>query len=156
MSELDLRDALLKLAVPPSVEAELSTLRGLVKAENSRADRLRFWTIAVWAAFLGILLALTVAAPFSIVRAPALPAGAAQPAIPAAPAEPQGLSLREGAGLFLALMLLLLLAGLPMIGIVLLICLVLARRSATLSQLRASVAGIDAQLKLLATAHRSP
>lgn len=155
MSELELRDALLRLAVPQSIEAELNTLRGLVKAENRRAGQLRFWTINVWAAFLAILLALAMAAPFSIVRAPALPAGVAQHPIPVAPAEPQGLSLRGGVGLFLAITLLLALVALPTTGFVLLICLVLARRSATLTQLRASVADIDAQLRLLATAHRS-
>ena len=151
MPEPEMRAALLQQDGPTMIEAELKLLHGLIQSESRRARWLKFWTIAVWAVFFALVAVLVVAAPFTIERAPDVPQGV-QPPIPAAPNDPVG----PGAILFLIALLLLALVSLPAAGIVLLILMVLAQRSATVAQLRASVATIDAQVKLLAVKHATP
>jgi len=148
MPKSEMKEALLKQSGPTTVEAELVMLKGLVESEHRRARWLRFWTIAVWGTFFAVLAVLIVARPFRTERAPDVPVGV-QPAIPAAPVVAKASPLMSMLGVSVVTLLLLALVALPPAGIVLLILMVLAHRSASLTQLRASVAAIEAQLRLL-------
>ncbi len=157
MSKNAMRESLLQQNATASVEAEIERMHGLMDAENRRARRLTTWTIVVWSAWFAAVVLMFVV--YLLVPAfMAKPAAAAPPAAPAAPAAQQ-----EGfAGTFVtvivmtaALVTLVSVVLLPVAGVILLILQILARRSASLSQVRISVAAIDAQLKLLAAAHPS-
>lgn len=143
MSESSMREALLTQASDPASGPGLKMLHDVVESENRRARRLAKWTIGVWIAWpLAILLAVLLYA---------LVSRASFQAAPAAPAPPQSTFVDMflvvvsviGAGSFLAALVL------PVIGIILLVFTVLARRSATLTQVRTSLALIELQLKQL-------
>jgi hypothetical protein len=146
MNENSMRESLLRQQTAASVETELNALRQLVESENRRCRRLTKWTLAVWCAwFLSVFLMF--ALPVLLAREP----GAAAPAAPAAHAEGMLDKALQAIALVAVFAMLLSAVALPAVGIVLLVMQFFARRSATLSQLRASVAGIEAQLRLLAS-----
>ncbi|MDB5353751.1 MAG: hypothetical protein JWN24_204 [Phycisphaerales bacterium] len=155
MSDPTLKDALLKQNGHGTIEQELARLRQTVADEKRRARRLTIWTVAVWATFI-ILLTLGIGVPMIAYHAAYSPNGraatqpATQPESPAAhTSRPQGpvalkaiISLTLIAGFF----------ALPLAGIVLTIMMILARRTAGMNQIRASLASIDAELRLLTLA----
>ena len=154
MSENAMRESLLRQNATASVEAELKMLHGLMDAENRRARRLTTWTWVVWCVWFGVVVLMFVVYPLLGRKKPA---AAQQPAVPAAQAAPRDEVPFIGVVILATVPLMLIAAVLlPPAGIILLILQILARRSATLSQLRVSVAAIDAQLKLLAAAQTSP
>ena len=108
MIDPSFRDALLKQHGEKPVEAQLTVLDDLVKADRRFVRRLTIWTIVGWAACVTIL-AVGLSMPIVVI------------------------------GLFC----------LPLAGVGLLIIMIAWRRSATVSQIQASLASIDAQLKLI-------
>lgn len=134
-----LRDGLLRQDGAPTLEAELELLNRLFNLENRRTASLRFWTVVVWSSFVAVVIALLITAPRTIEPAIPLP-----PGVEATPAS-------TGDAVLLVVVLCLLLASvaLPAMGTVLLILTLRTRRSATIAQLRASIAVVDAQLKQL-------
>jgi hypothetical protein len=108
MIDPSFRNALLKQNGEKPVEAQLTVLDDLMKADRRFVRRLTIWTIVGWAACVTIL-AVGLSVPIAAV------------------------------GLFC----------LPLAGVGLLIIMIAWRRSATMSQVQASLASIDAQLKIL-------
>jgi hypothetical protein len=161
----NLRDALLKqnggpaaAAASSSVEEELRVLTDLAKAEDQRARKLMRWTIAVWSLWF-LMLSVSLALPmiYAHLRA-APPPPATAPAIVNPPATNAATSTPPHGSAPGALIMILgplaiaLFFLLPPAGVLLLILMFLARRSANQTQIRASLASIDAQLRLLAAA----
>ena len=164
MTSPHFREALLKLNGGASVEAELNTLNDLVKSEQRRARRLTGWTIAVWAVWFA-MLTVSIGVPIVSYRLaqrtapPGAPGGAttAPTSMPDLP--PRPLHDSRALASFKAFVGLLLLAGflsLPVVGVVLLVLMVISRRSASMTQIRASVASLDAQLRLIAMSQKPP
>ena len=150
MTYAPLRDALLNQMGGAAVAAELNALNELVAAEARRARRLTIWTVVVWCLWLALLFS------YPLLRRPAPPApgsvstlATTQPSgAGVAPGTeygflPSALEVLAGTLIFVAFV------GLPLVGIVLLILMILARRAASMGQVRASLASIDAQLRLL-------
>jgi hypothetical protein len=108
MTDPSFRDALLKQDEGTSVEAPLTVLDELLKADRRHIRRITFWTIFLWPVLV-VIMAL----------------GLGVPLAPMA------------------------LFCLPVAAVVLLVVALAARRSATMSQIQASLASIDAQLKLI-------
>jgi hypothetical protein len=149
MTDPSLRDALLRQDGGRSVDAELDMLNGLVKAEARRGQRLAFWTLAVWV--LWVAMALAFALSGSLEKAPEPPAGAVAASIPTFPG-PQMLV----SGVVGVLLVFVGFLCLPAVVMVPLIIVFLARRSASISQIRAGLASIEAQLKLLSQTTKAP
>ncbi len=136
MSESKMREALLKQAGTSSVDSELRTLTAIMEADDRRSRRLTRWTIAVWIVWPVCVATLFL---FPVYMARSDPAAPPQPPNAFVDAVVLGLVMVIAAGAVI----------LPVIGTVLLILTVFSRRSASISQLQASVAAIDAQLKAL-------
>jgi hypothetical protein len=150
------REALLKQNGETSVEAQLQVFDDLVKADRRQARRLTIWTISVWAVWvtmiavgLGLPMVLSASAP----RAARPPQEAITPAtttvsvpVPAQNnANPGGLMPLVAA--ILGVVVMAVFFGLPIAGVVLLVMMIAARRSATMSQIQASLMSIDVQLR---------
>lgn len=136
MSEPKMREALLTQGGTSSVDAELKTLTAIMQAEGHRSRRLTRWTIAVWIVWPVCVVALFL---FPVYMARSDPAAPPQPPNAFVDTVVLGLVMAIAAGAVI----------LPVLGTVLLILTVFSRRSASISQLQASVAAIDAQLKAL-------
>jgi hypothetical protein len=153
MNENKLRESLLRQNAASSVEAELQALHGLMDSEERRARRLTMWTLAVWASWFALVAAMFVL--FLLLPLFVQPPAVQPPAAPVAQAaNDQGIVSTAVAAILRTIVSLMLIAAvlLPAAGLILLILQILTRRSATLSQLRASIAAIEAQLKSLAAA----
>jgi hypothetical protein len=149
MTDPSLRDALLSQDGSRSVNAELDVLNRLVKAEARRGRRLAFWTLAVWV--LWVAMALAFALRGTLQKVPELPAGAVPAQMPTSPG-PQMLV----TGIVGVLLVLVGFLCLPAVVMVPLIIVFLARRSVSISQIRAGLASIEAQLKLLSQTTKAP
>src|SRR5262249_31666426 len=126
MNDNPMRESLLRQN--PTASVAFQMLYDLMEAENRRVRRLTTWTWVVWLlslALLGMYAALVVYVNSSYVNS-------------RLPIWPWTVPV-----------------SLAAVGTVLLILQLLARRSATVSQLRVSVAAIEAQLKELAAARTS-
>jgi hypothetical protein len=149
MIDPSLRDALLKQDGGRSVDAELGVLNHLVNAEERRGRRLVFWTLAAGALWVVMALAFVLSGTFE--RAPERRAGAVPAPVPTFSGPKMLVS--EVAGMVLTL------AGilcLPAVVMVPLIIVFLSRRSARMSQIRAGLTSIEAQLKLLTQTTKAP
>jgi hypothetical protein len=166
MTHSPLRDALLGQMGGSSVAAELNTLSELVNAEARRARRLTAWTVLVWSAWF-TMLGLSIGLPM-LQRALAGPpkplppnvasTAATQPAAPGTTVPPgteYGFPPSVG-GILVGTFFLVAFLALPPVGILLLILMVLARRSASMGQIRVSLASIDAQLRMLTVQRAGP
>jgi hypothetical protein len=156
MNESEMREPLLRQNGGPSVEAELKMLRKLMDAETRRIGRLKHWTIGIWAVWLAVVVVTFGAYGFLAGPAPkALPA--VQREAPAGQAPPKESSpLLSAITMIVVFLLFACVAGLPIVGIIFLVILMLSPRSATVTQLRSSLAALDAQLRLLAATQRKP
>jgi hypothetical protein len=157
MNESNLRDSLLKQNGVGSVEAELKTLSGLIETEHQRARRLRFWTLSVWGLWLLVilLLVMVVSSIHPVHRIPQ--SGAQTTTLPTNAGG--GASTPVHSYSLIGLLFLPMLVGffcLPVVGVILLVLTFLARRSANLNQVRASIAAVDARLRLLDARHSPP
>jgi hypothetical protein len=167
MTEETLRDELLKqhksghAGAASPLETELAALHRLIDGERRRARRLTIWTVIVWAVWL-LLIAAAFGVPvlaYHAARSDGPRPAATQPVNTTPPANVPPHPNRHGGvgivglligGLFVAGLL-----GLPVLGVVLLALMILGRRTATTHQIRASLAALDAKLRLL-TAPGSP
>lgn len=136
MSASKIRDALLTQCDTSSVEAELKMLNAIMQAEDRRSRRLARWTLAVW---IGWVVCVTFMFLLPLLLTQSGP-----------PAPPQLQSAFVDAVTIVSTIVILVGAVfLPVIGSVLLVLAVFSRRTTNISQLRASVAAIDAQVKAL-------
>ena len=151
MSDPAFRDALLYQNGKTGVDQELSNLRRIVDAEQRRARRLALGAIAIWIVW-PLMLALSLGLPYIAARrggpppaASTQPAAQVQQPTPASPRHPTA----GAAGTVVGLVLVAAFFALPLVGIVLTVMAILARRTASMSLIRSSLASIDAQLRLL-------
>jgi hypothetical protein len=149
------------------VDAELGKLQQVIEAEQQRAKRLARWTKIVWllaVALLFVPAALTVLymalaynpAPPPVAGMPTTAPATTQAAAVQAAAAKAHVRQREAAeGAMKAMIVTALLMSLPLslllmlVGIVLMVMTFVARRTAGMHEIRASLASIDAQLRLL-------
>jgi len=143
MSEPTFKSELLKQNGKAAVDEEVSRLRNIIAAEQRRVRRLAFWTIGVWAVWF-LMISLSLGIPVIMAHS-----AGPQPAmtVPVANHSPSGVA-AVFAGVF-AILYIAAFLGLPVAGIVLVIMLIVSRRTASLNQVRAGLASIDAQLRML-------
>ena len=163
MTQPTLKSELLKQNGHTALDQEVANLRRLVEGEQRRARRLTFWTLAVWTTWI-LMLVLGLGLPYVQARsnAPHHTSPTTMPVDQPSPAEFQQQSHANHTGvpgvLFAAIgvLLVVLFLAMPLVGIVLTIMMILARRSASLGQIRASLASIDVQLRLALAAQQPP
>ena len=136
MSASKIRDALLTQSDTSSVEAELKMLNAIMQTEDRRSRRLTRWTLAVWIGWV-VCVTLMFLWPLLLTQTG-----------PPAPPQPQS-TFVSAMSVALTVVILVGAIFLPVVGSVLLVLAVFSRRTANMTQLRASVAAIDAQLKAL-------
>jgi divalent metal cation (Fe/Co/Zn/Cd) transporter len=149
MSENTLKHELLKQNGKTAVDEEVGRLHAIIEAEGRRVRRLTWWTIGVWAIWF-LMIASALVMPMIAYQAAR---GSAQetthPATqPAVVHHPPGTAAAVFAGI-IGVILFAAFFGLPVAGIVLALMLIFTRRSASMNQVRASLAAIDAQLRVL-------
>ena len=151
MMDSSFRDSLLKQDGETPVDAQLKVLDNIVNADRRYVRRLTIWTIAVWATWvamialgLGLPMVLGEMAPRTV-QPPQEPVTATTTTL--VPSNSGG-SMRVVAAT-LAVAVFAVFCFLPIAGVILLVMMIAARRSAAISQIQASLASIDAQLKLI-------
>jgi hypothetical protein len=149
-----LKDELLKQNGTAAVGDEMDRLRRIVESQRRRARRLTAWTIGVWAAWFA-LVTLGVGIPFfQKVTAPQRPIDQPTTQATATTGATRTAAPRAGpVGAVVGILFFGFLFAAPFVGVVLAVMMILARRTAGMSEIRASLASIDAQRRLLA---RSP
>lgn len=150
MNEPILRDALLKQN--GAMQAELKVLEDLVAGEHRRARRLTYWTIGVWAVWFAMITVSLLVPALSKANAPLTRNAVTQPVEQRAPDQAPSTSYRPAVspiGILIGSVLLAMAIALPFVGIVLLILMIMARRSASFAQIRGSIAALDAKLRML-------
>jgi len=164
MTQSNLKDELLKQNGHTALDQEVSNLRRLVEAEQRRARRLTIWTISVWILWI-LMLALGLGLPYVQARSNGPHVTSTTQPIQDTPTAAQLQQQQQrvnhsGGGSALAaavgVMLLAVFLVMPFAGIVLTIMMILARRSASFGQIRASLASIDVQLRLALAAQQPP
>ena len=147
------RDALLKQNGEKPVEVQLTVLDDLVNADRRYVRRLTIWTSAVWAIWvsliavgLGLPMVLSATAP-RVVGPPQESAAATTP-VPAQGQSNPGRAMPVVMAIF-AVVVLTATFCLPIAGVILLVMMIAARRTATMSQILASLLAISAELKLI-------
>ena len=149
MSKITLKSELLKQNGNSAVDEEVSRLHEIIASEERRVRRLVYWTICVWALWF-LMIGLAIGIPILSRTTP--PQIATQPVVtaPAVGHGPGGISaiLAGIVGIIVAAAFF----GLPVAGIILAVMLVATRRAASLNQVRAGLAAVDAQLRLLGAA----
>ena len=154
MTDRSFRDALLKQNGAFSMQAELSALNNLLEEDRRRARRLTMWTAAVWGVWL-LLLMVSLGQPM-IMRAisqqtssPAPTSGAPAQRPTAAPGPAHRAGSPPVIGVIIGVTCLAAFLCLPVVGVLLLVMMVVGRRSVTMRQIQCSLASIDVQLKRL-------
>ena len=165
MTQSNLKDELIKQNGHAALDQEVTNLRRLVEAEQLRARRLTVWTLVVWITWI-LMLVLGLGVPYMQARTNAPPAAGPttapieQSPTPAQLQQQQARVRHAGATAALVgvigFLLIALFLTMPFIAIVLTIMMILARRSASLGQIRASLASIDVQLRLALAAQTAP
>jgi hypothetical protein len=150
MSETNIKNELLKQNGKSAVDQEASRLHAIIAAEQRRVRRLLFLTIGVWAVWI-LMISLSFGIPMILAHA-SPPQATTQPAAttPSAGYTPStaGIVFKGIVGIAVIALFL----GLPVAGIVLAIMLIVTRHTASVNQVRASLASIDAQLRMLGAA----
>jgi hypothetical protein len=156
MSEPSIRDALLQQNGGTSFESELKMLNGLVEAESRRVRRLTFWAIGVWVLWFFVIATLCGGSLLAFDPVPEIPAAEKLEAPQVKEPPSRTAKFLAATSLFAVTVLLCGFVVLTVVGVVLLILLMVSRRSATVTQLRIGVTSIEAQLRLLAAAQKTP
>jgi hypothetical protein len=151
MTDFSFRDALLKQNGETPVDAQLKVLDDMVTADRRYVRRLTIWTIAVWATWVA-MMAIGLGLP--MVLAATAPRTAGPPQEPVTATTTTQMPSKSGGSMgvvatILVVAVLAVFYSLPIAGVILLVMMIAARRSATVSQIQASLASIDAQLKLI-------
>ena len=148
MTDFSFRDSLLKQDGETPVDVQLKVIDDIVTADRQYVRRLTIWTIAVWATWVA-MIALGLGLPMVLAEMAPRTAGPPQEPVTATttlvPSNSAG-SMRVVAAT-LAVAVFAVFCFLPIVGVILLVMMIAARRSATISQIQASLASIDAQLK---------
>lgn len=150
MSEETFKSELLRQNGKSAVDEEVSRLHGIIAGEQRRVRRLAFWTIAVWAVWI-LMISLSLVMPmvfYSLARANP-PAHATTMPVAPPPAHHAAGGAQAAAAMIVGLLMVGALLGLPIAGVVLAVMLIVTRRTASMNQVRASLAAIDAQLRAL-------
>lgn len=142
---------LLKQNGKSAVDEEVSRLHQIVAAEQRRFRRLVFWTIAVWAVWI-LMISLSLVVPMvqAHINGPP-PHPTTMPVAPPAAPHPAAGG-HAWLGMILGVLIVGAFLGLPVAGVVLAILLVVTRRTVSMNHLRASLAAIEAQLRMLGAA----
>lgn len=149
MTENTFKNELLKQNGKLGVDEEISRLHKTIEAEQRRVRRLVWWTIGVWAAWV-LMISVALVVPMVQAHMNRTPANVTTMPVNPSPAH----SPAHGAGNPLLGMILGVLTvgaffGLPIAGVILVLILILTRRTASMNQIRASLTAIDAQLRQL-------
>jgi hypothetical protein len=147
MSETNIKNELLKQSGKSAVDQEASRLHAIIAAEQRRVRRLLFLTIGVWATWI---LMITLSLLLPMLSKASGPAAATQPLAASVSHAPGIVSIVFGG--IVGIVVIALFIGLPIAGIVLAIMLIVSRHTASVNQVRASLASIDAQLRMLGAA----
>ena len=148
MTENTFKSELLKQNGQSAVDEEVSRLHRIVQGERRRVRRLVFWTVAVWAVWITMIsVSLVVPMVLSRTNSPA-PASTTMPATPPPAHHPAGGG-QAALGIIFGVLMVGAFLGLPLAGVVLVLMLIVTRRTASMNQVRASLAAIDAQLRQL-------
>ncbi len=139
------------------MEAQLKVLDDLMKVDRQSVRRLTIWTVTVWAVWVSMMV-VGLGLPMVLSATAPRPAGPPRESVTAtstvpSPVPAQGRSNPAGpmgvVAASLAVVLLAVFYSLPIAGVILLVMMIAARRSATTRQIQASLVSIDAQLKLI-------
>lgn len=152
MSENTFKSELLKQNGKSAVDEEVSRLHRTIEAEQRRVRRLVWWTIGVWLIWI-LMISISLVVP--MVQAHMNRPLANVTTMPVSSSPPVHAPARGGNVLLGAIMGVLIVAaffGLPVAGVILVLMLILTRRTASMNQIRASLAAIDAQLRQLGAA----
>jgi hypothetical protein len=154
MTDNAIREALLKRE--PSDGSTIQSLNDMFAAEQRRVRRLTICTITVWVVWV---LALVVGFGLPVLVRPAQPSAppsaisttkAAPGPSPATPTHTGGAIAAIGVAIGIILMI-----GLPILGIVLLVVLLATSRAANTKQMRANIARIEQQIAAIARSQAS-
>lgn len=155
MTENSFKSELLKQNGKTAVDQEVSHLHAILDAERRRVRRLTWLAIGVWVIWF-LMIGLSLGMPMLAYRAARSsgPPAITQPAVTQPPvtqsrARHESSSASAVIGGIIGIVLITAFLGLPVAGIVLAIMLIVSRRTASMNQVRASLAAIDAQLRLL-------
>lgn len=147
MSENTFKSELLKQNGKTAVDEEVSRLHRTIEAEQRRVRRLVWWTIGVWLIWI-LMISVSLVVPMVLSRTNAPPPTATTLPINPPPAHHPIHSGWEAAlGMIVGVLIVAGFFGLPLAGVILVIMLVLTRRTASMNQIRASLAAIDSQLR---------
>jgi hypothetical protein len=151
-----LRDELVKQnGTSSGVGAELKTLRDIVARESDRARRLAKWTKIVWVvAFVLLLVPVGMTVLYFAASQGAPPAdtwSSTQPTTQISPHHESGVVAKTLKGIVATLLLMAIPVSLLLIviGLILLVMTYFARRTVGMHEIRASLASIDAQLRMI-------
>jgi len=149
MSENTFKSELLKQNGKSAVDEEVSRLHRTIEAEQRRVRRLVWWTIGVWVIWI-LMISVSLVVPMVLSRTNAPPSTATTLPINPPPAHhPIHSGWEATLGMIVGVLIVAGFFGLPLAGVILVIMLILTRRTASMNQIRASLAAIDAQLRQL-------
>ena len=151
MTENSFKSELLKQNGKSAVDEQVSRLHGIIAAEQRRVRRLARWTIAVWAVWI-LMISLSLVVPmvaYQASRSSGPPGQATTMPVAPPPVHHASGGFQTALALVMGIVMIGALLGLPIAGVVLVVMLIVSRRTASMNQLRASLAAIDAQLRML-------
>ena len=148
MSENPFKRELVKQNGKAAVDEEVSRLHGIIEAERRRVRRLMWWTIGVWTAWV-LMISLGLVVPMITYHLANAGPNHIQPATQQAVVHHHAGGAAAVFGGIIGVILFAAFLGLPVAGVVLAIMLIVTRRTASMNQVRASLAAIEAQLRML-------
>lgn len=147
MSENTFKNELLKQNGKSAVDEEVSRLHKTIEAEQRRVRRLVWWTIGVWVIWI-LMISVALVVPMVLSHENRPPGTATTMPVHPPPAHHAIHSGWETVlGTVVSVLMLAAFFGLPVAGVILALMLILTRRTASMNQIRASLAAIDAQLR---------
>lgn len=154
MSEMNLKEELLKQNGHVSVSSEVSRLHEIIDAERRRVRRLTRWTIGVWLTWF-LLISVGLVVPYVLAHTSGPPNGTTtQPLNQPPPIRHSSSPMAAILGGIVGVVMFAVIFGLPVTGVILVITLIFTHRAASLNQIRASLGTIEAQLRALTAAER--
>ncbi|HEX5243539.1 MAG TPA: hypothetical protein VFW23_09795 [Tepidisphaeraceae bacterium] len=152
MSENTFKSELLKQNGKSAVDEEVSRLHRTIEAEQRRVRRLVWWTIGVWLIWI-LMISVALVVPMVQAHSNRPPANVTTVPVVSAPVHaPAHHGGNPLVGMIFGVLTVGAFFGLPVAGVILVLMLILTRRTASMNQVRASLAAIDAQLRQLGAA----
>lgn len=147
MSENTFKNELLKQNGKSAVDEEVTRLHKTIEAEQRRVRRLVWWTIGVWLIWI-LMISIALVVPMILSHENRPPGTATtMPIHPPAVHQPAHTGWEAVLGTIVGVLIVSAFFGLPVAGVILVLMLILTRRTASMNQIRASLAAIDAQLR---------